>query len=168
MLAHALAEAGKTVAVQDRDPQRTATKWLKECESKKVSLYDQAAKYDAVFVDTPPRFDTLTAVLGACSVAVIVCSPSPADLWTTMDTAEAIRPHLPAKTRLRLLFNGVLNNTILSRELPDMAKRVGVKALSTTISRRQCYQHAALLGWQALDQAAREEVFKAALEIVTE
>lgn len=168
LLAHALTEAGKSVAVQDRDPQGTATKWLKECESIKVLLYDKAAKYDAVFVDTPPRLDTLTAALGSCSVAVIVCSPSPADLWTTRDTALAIRPHLPAKTRLRILFNGVLSNTILSRELPDLAKRVGVKAFSTTISRRQCYQHAALLGWQALDQAAREELFKAALEIVTE
>lgn len=168
LLAHALAEAGKSVAVWDRDPQGTATKWLKECESTKVLLYDKAVKYDAVFVDTPPRLDTLAAALGSCSVAVIVCSPSPADIWTTKDTAEAIRPHLPAKTRLRVLFNGVLSNTILSRELPDLAKRVGVKALSTTISRRQCYQHAALLGWQALDQTAREELFKAALEIVTE
>ncbi len=168
LLAHALAEAGKTVAVQDRDPQGTATKWLKENEGGKVRSYDPAASYDAVFVDTPPRLDTLTAALDSCSVAVIVCSPSPADLWTTRDTADAIRPHLPANTRLRLLFNGVASNTILSRELPDLAKRVGVKALASSISRRQCYQHAALLGWQALDSSAREEIFKAAIELLTE
>jgi len=101
-------------------------------------------------------------------VAVIVCSPSPADIWTTRDTAEAIRSHLPKNARLRILFNGVQANTVLSRELPEMAKRIGVKSLSTTISRRQCYQHAALLGWQALDLSAREELFKVALEIVTE
>ena len=168
LLAHALAEAGKAVAVHDLDPQGTATKWLKEIEGGKVKLYDKAAKYDAVFIDTPPRLDTLTAALDSCAVAVIVCSPSPADLWTTQDTAEAIRPHLPTKTRLRLLFNGVSAHTILSRELPDLAKRVGVNALATSISRRQCYQHAALLGWKALDRDAREELFKAALEIVTE
>ncbi|MHB0997282.1 MAG: AAA family ATPase [Elusimicrobiales bacterium] len=168
LLAHALAEAGKKVAVLDRDPQGTATQWIKECESKKVALYDHASKYDAVFIDTPPRLDTLTPALASCSVAVLVCSPSPADIWTTRDTAEAIRPHLPKKARLKILFNGVLANTVLSRELPDLAKRIGVKALTTTISRRQCYQHAALLGWQALDLAAREELFKAALEIVTE
>ena len=100
-------------------------------------------------------------------MAVIVCSPSPADLWTTRDTAAAIRPHIPKGTRLRILFNGVMPNTILGRDLPDLANRIGVEALSSTISRRQCYQHAALLGWQALDQAAREELFKAALEVVT-
>jgi chromosome partitioning protein len=167
LLAHALAEAGKRVSVLDLDPQGTARNWLKECESKKVADYEQGAEYDAVFIDTAPRLDTLPATLASCSIAVIVCSPSPADLWTTRDTAAAIRPHLPNKTRLRLLFNGVMSNTILARELPDLAKRIGVQALSTTISRRQCYQHAALLGWKALDQEAREELFKAALELVT-
>ena len=161
LLAHALAEAGRRVAVLDLDPQRTAHNWLRECEGIKV------AEYDAVFIDTPPRLDALPAALASCSVAVIVCSPSPADLWSTRDTATAIRPHLPKGARLRLLFNGVLTNTVLSRNLPDLAKRIGVKALQTTISRRQCYQHAALLGWRALDAAAREEVFKAALEIIT-
>ena len=169
LLAHALAEAGKRVAVLDLDPQATATAWLRECDSGKVAEYDQrqAAAYDAVFMDTPPRLDALAPALARCSVAVLVCSPSPADLWTTRDTAAAIRDKLPKGARLRLLFNGVCANTVLARELPDLAKRIGVEALTTTISRRQCYQHAALLGWRGLDQAAREELFRAALEVVT-
>jgi hypothetical protein len=78
-----------------------------------------------------------------------------------------IRPNLPKGARLRLLFNGISANTILSRDLPALADRIGVRALEATISRRQCYQHAALLGWKALDAAAREEVFRAALEIIS-
>ena len=167
LLAHALAEAGRRVAVLDLDPQATASAWLRECDGSGVAEYDRAEQYDAVFVDTPPRLDTLAAALPSCSIAVLVCSPSPADIWTTRDTAEALRPHLQDGSRLRILFNGVQAHTILARELPDIAKRIGVKALKTTISRRQCFQHAALLGWQALDLAAREELFKAALEIVT-
>jgi len=167
LLAHALAEAGKRVAVLDLDPQATATAWLKECESAKVAKYEPGAEYDAVFMDTPPRLDALAPALARCSVAVIVCSPSPADLWTSRDTAAAIRDKLPKTARLRLLFNGVQSHTVLARELPDLAERIGVKALRSTISRRQCYQHAALLGWKALDPAAREELFKAALEVVT-
>ena len=168
LLAHALAEAGKKVAVLDRDPQGTATKWLNRIEDKTVSLYEHSTQYDAVFIDTPPHLKTLTPTIAGCSVAILVCSPSPADIWTTLDTTEAIRPHLPAKSRLRILFNGVLANTILSRDLPEIAKQIGVKPLSTVIARRQCYQHAALYGWIALDQAAREEMYKAVLEIVTE
>lgn len=167
LLAHALGEAGKRVALRDLDPQGTATNWLRECEGMKVARYDQGADYDAVFVDTPPRIDALPAALAGASVALIVASPSPADLWTTRDTAAAVKAQLPKGARLRLLFNGVRPNTILARDLPGLAARIGVQALKTTISRRQCYQHAALVGWTALDPAAREEVLKAALEVIT-
>jgi chromosome partitioning protein len=167
LLAHALGEAGKSVALLDLDPQGTARNWLRECGSSKVAMYQSGSKYDAVFIDTPPRLEALPAALASCSIAVIVCSPSPADLWTTRDTAAAIRQHLPKGARLRLLFNGVSANTILSRNLPALAEKIGVEALESTISRRQCYQHAALIGWPALDAAAREEVYKAALEIIT-
>jgi len=166
LLASALVEAGKLAAVLDLDPQGTATNWLRESGSK-VAMYDSARKYDAVVIDTPPRLEALPRALASCSVAVLVCSPSPADLWTTRDTAAAIRPNLPRGARLRLLFNGVQHNTVLARDLPALAEKIGVQALESTISRRQCYQHAALLGWQALDGDAREEIRRAALEIIT-
>lgn len=167
LLAHALAEAGKRVAIQDRDPQGTASKWLRGMDGGKVALYDSTVSYDAVFVDTAPRLETLTPALADCNAAVLVCSPSPADIWATQDTAAAVQPHLPPNARLRLLFNGVSANTLLGRSLPDLASRIGVSAFNTAISRRQCFQHAALLGWKALDADAKEELFKAAIELLT-
>jgi len=166
LLAYGLAESGKRIALLDLDPQGTARKWLKEYDDSKVTEYEPGQDYDAVFIDTPPRLEALPAALASCSVALIVCSPSPADLWTTQTTAAAIRPHLPKGARLRLLFNAVLHHSVLARDLPALAERIGVKALVATISRRQCYQHSALLGWRALDTAAREEIFKAALEVI--
>jgi len=167
LLAAALGEAGKRVALRDLDPQATATNWLRECgDSLKVLNYEEGADYDAVFIDTPPRVDALAAALAGCSVAVIVASPSPADLWTTRDTAAAIKAHLPKGARLRLLFNRVSANTILARDLDGLAARIGVKPLKATISQRECFKHAALEGWRALDASAREEVFKAALELI--
>jgi hypothetical protein len=35
------------------------------------------------------------------------------------------------------------------------------------LTRRQCYQHAVLLGWEALPPKAKEEVFKIALEVAS-
>jgi chromosome partitioning protein len=166
LLASALAEAGKRIAVLDLDPQATARNWIRSSDSRKVLEYETGQDYDAVFIDTPPRLDALPAALASSSVAVIVCSPSPADLWTTRDTAAAIRPSLPKGARLRLLFNGVQAGTVLSRGLPELAERIGAKAFKAAVSRRQCYQHAALLGWRALDAAAREEIFQAALEVI--
>lgn len=165
LLAEALAQAGRRVALRDLDPQHTARAWLHGCDMKAVE-YEEGGEYDAVFIDTPPRIEALPAALAGVNVAVLVCSPSPADLWTTKHTAEAIGSHIPKGARLRLLFNGVVNNSILARELPALADRIGVKPLSATISRRQVYQHAALIGWPALDREAREELFNAALEIV--
>jgi chromosome partitioning protein len=165
LLAHALAEAGRRVAILDRDPQGTATKWIQHLDETAVELYDQRETYDAVLTDTPPRLDALTATVKGCDVALLVSSPSPADLWTTKDTADAITRHLHEDARLMLVFNGVRPHTILARELPSMAKRIGVKALKASVSRRQCYQHAALMGWKALDRTAKDEIFSVALEI---
>jgi len=166
LLAHALAESGKRIAVLDLDPQATARNWLRSSEGRKVLDYESDQDYDAVFIDTPPRLDALPSALASASIVVIPCSPSPADLWTTQMTAAAIRPSLSKGARLRLLFNGAQAGTILSRGLPDLAARIGVKALTATISRRQIYQHASIMGWKALDRSAREEIFKAALEVI--
>ena len=165
LLAHALAEAGRRVAIIDRDAQATATRWIQSLDDTPVEIHNPREAYDVTITDTPPRLDALAGTLSDCDIALIVSSPSPADLWTTHDTAEAITRHLPDQARLRLVFNGVRPNTVLSRELPTMAKRIGVKALKASVSRRQCYQHAALMGWQALDKPAKDEIFNVALEI---
>ena len=168
LLAHALAAAGKIVAVLDRDPQATATQWLQTLDSTPVSLYEPGQEYEAIFIDTPPAMQSaqLAAAIAEADVVIAVSSPSPADLWTTRDTVAVINQHISSVGKARILFNKVQKNTVLSRNLPDLAKRIGLKPLRTTISRKQCYQHSALFGWQALPANAREELFRAAIEIV--
>lgn len=167
LLAAALAEAGRAVAVRDLDRQGTARAWLEDAGHGKVEAYDPAGRFDVVFIDTAPRLEELPAALAGADLIVIVTGPSPADLWTTKATAEAVKAALPRGARIRLLFNQVSAHTLLGRSLPAIAERVGVKALRSTIARRQCYQHSMVDGWPALTAAAREEVLKAALEIIT-
>lgn len=165
LLASALTEAGHHVAVRDCDPQATATRWIGELSTLKVAADGET--YDALIIDTPPRLDSraLHDSLAQSDLAILVTSPSPADLWTSRDTVKALSSHFPNLLRARVLFNQVQAKTVLSRDLAEMAERIGLRALTSIIHRRQAYQHAALLGWKALNAEAREEVLKVALEI---
>lgn len=167
LIAHALAEAGTDVSLLDLDPQATATKWLGTSDDTKVRLYDNMNPGEHVVVDTAPRLDLLHKALKGADAVIVVSTPSPADLWTTQDTVKTILEAAIQEKAVRLLFNGVQTKTVLARELPDLAKRIGARPLKQAISRRQCYQHAALLGWRSLTSDAREEILKAALEIIS-
>lgn len=164
LLASALTEAGHAVAVLDTDPQKTATRWI--AETNQLQLDRSGLARTVTFIDTPPRLESkeVSKAMHQANVIVVVSSPSPADLFTSRDTAELIRRE-KLQNRARLLFNQVQAGTVLARELDDLAERIGLPALKNRVHRRQAYQHAVLLGWKSLSADAREEVFKVALEI---
>jgi chromosome partitioning protein len=164
LLGLALAEAGHATCIIDTDPQNTASRWIED------GLLPLANTKNAVtyLIDTPPRLDDkkLFTNIKESDVVIVVSSPSPADLFTSQDTAKLI-DSLGATEKTRLLFNQVQEGTILSRGLEETATRIGLKSLKNVLTRRQCYQHAVLLGWQGLPNKAKEEVLKVALEIVS-
>lgn len=149
-------------------PTGAATKWLAESPVAGVELVKPGGEYAATLIDTAPHAShpALFAAIREADVVVVVSSPSPADLWTSRDTADLVKTHLNAKSRARILFNQVQANTVLARELDDLAKRIGLKPCKTTISRRQAYQHAALVGWGGLTADAKEEIRKLAIELL--
>lgn len=165
LLAAALVEAGHHVALLDTDPQHTATRWIEEIGG--VELAVPGTEYGALFIDTAPRLETkeVSDAIRRADVVVLVTSPSPADLFTSRDTAALIHRE-GAAARARVLFNQVQPGTILARDLDDMAERIGLPAFKNILRRRQAYQHAVLMGWKSLGSEAREEMFKVALEIV--
>lgn len=168
-VAMALTEAGKRVAIADRDPQGTAGLWVQQIASEKGPfVYDENGSYDVVLIDTPPRLDhpqVREAILAADKV-ILVTSPSPTDLWTTKATADLIKQLRPGFEKVALLFNQVQIGTMLGRQLDALAAKVGLSAIFFFVKRRQCYQHAALMGWGALVQQAREEIEQITLHIV--
>ncbi|MGI4831539.1 MAG: AAA family ATPase [Janthinobacterium lividum] len=165
LLGSALVEAGHHVALLDTDPQHTATRWIEEIGG--LELATAGKEYGALFIDTAPRLETreVKDSIRRADVVVLVTSPSPADLFTSRDTASLIHAE-GAKDRAFVLFNQVQPGTILARDLEDMAARIGLPAFKNTLRRRQAYQHAVLMGWKSLGNEAREELFKVALEIV--
>lgn len=165
LLGSALIEAGHKVALLDTDPQHTATRWIEEIRGLELAV--PGKDYGALIIDTAPRLESkeVSDSIRRADVVVLVTSPSPADLFTSRDTATLIHRE-GAKDRAHVLFNQVQPGTILARDLDDMAERIGLPAFRNTLRRRQAYQHAVLMGWKSLPGEAREELFKVALEIV--
>jgi len=168
LLGCALADAGRRVGLIDRDPQRTATRWLETTKPPALEAVTNGTHYDSVIIDTPPRLESplVHESLQQADKVILVSSPSPADLWSSQDTVQVIQQHYH-KQKAALLFNQVQRQTVLGRELDSLAARVGLPSLRHQVARRQAYQHAMLLGWKALDASAREEILQVALEIVT-
>lgn len=164
LLASALVEAGHEVAILDTDSQKTASRWVEAVGG--LQLAKEGQSYSALVIDTAPRLDSRAVAdsIRRADVVILVTSPSPADLFTSQDTAAVIERE-GAQGRARILFNQVQPGTILARELDDMAERIGLPALRGKLHRRQAYQHAVLLGWKSLHSEAREELLKVALEI---
>lgn len=164
LLGLALVEAGHKTKIIDIDPQHTAARWIADG---KLPLNGVGVPSTTI-VDTPPRLDDLelSNSIKKSDIVIVVSSPSPADLFTSQDTAKLIA-RLKATGKSRLLFNQVQDGTILSRGLEETAERIGIKPLKCFLTRRQCYQHAVLLGWDALPAKAKEEVYKVAIEVAS-
>lgn len=165
LLATAFQKVGHRVGLIDRDPQGTATRWIRETGELELAAAD--SDHRLLVIDTPPRLDSelLHKSLAESDCAILVSSPSPADLWTSQDTVATIEQYLPDGRQARILFNQVQKRTVLAQNLEALTERIGLPALNTRIGRRQALQHAPLLGWSALDAASREELLSAALEI---
>lgn len=169
-LAMALSEAGRKVGVSDRDPQGTATLWLQDLASTTgPSIAKPGESYDVLLIDTPPRLEApqVRDSIREADRVILVSSPSPADLWTTRKSAGVILSYLHKNKTATILFNQVQPGTLLSKELTTMAEKIGLPALFNVVRRRQCYQHAAVLGWSGLTTRAKEEIMMLAGEIVS-
>ncbi len=168
LLGSALADAGRRIGIIDRDPQRTATRWIETTKPASIEMAVEGVNYEALIIDTPPRLESplVHDSVRQADKVILVSSPSPADLWSSQDTVKMIRAHHPLQ-KAAILFNQVQRQTVLARDLESIAERIGLPSLRHSISRRQAYQHALVLGWKALDSVAREETLQVALEIIT-
>jgi chromosome partitioning protein len=166
-LALAFSQSGHKVGFIDRDNQGTFSKIVEGFPE--VGNAELGGDYDVILIDTPPRppqeAQEIIKSVKEADVVVLVSSPYPVDLWTTLDTAKIILENARNPQKVRILFNKIRPGTIWSREVTTIREKIGLPTFSTMLTLRECFSRLPLLGWPALEKAAREEVIKIALEI---
>lgn len=169
LLALAFESIGHAVRIVDRDGQRTASRAIGNLRAEGLSAVECAARPDpqtVTLIDTAPKLDAaLSRSVAESDRVILISSPSPADLWSTQDSREFVRRSLRPDARCAILFNSVVRGSRISRDLPGLARMIGLPALKNHLIRRQPYQHAILWGWAALSPTERDEVKSVALEI---
>jgi chromosome partitioning protein len=167
LIAEALRQTGKRVAIHDWDDQGTSSR------SSKIAgreLAETNKQYDFILYDTPPNLDhlsTATAVRHA-NVILIMTTPNAADLWEAKDAADfAIQAN--SKAIIRVLVNKVKKGTLVARSLQDAFKvlQIPIPALTNQIQDRQVFAHFLTGGWSCLDVPAQLQVANLVSEILT-
>ena len=158
LLHEAIRQTGQRVAVRDFDAQGSATKALKRFGG---TAEVPGEKYDVLFIDSPPSLTmgATAAAVSAANIILIPTSPSPADVWEAGETA-AFAQGKNANAIVRLVLNRTRSGTLLTEAAPASLKDVSAAVLTASIADRQCYQHALLGGWNALDDKAKMEMFQ--------
>jgi len=145
LIAEALRQTGKRVAIHDWDDQGTSSR------SSKIAgreLAETNKEYDFILYDTPPNLDhlsTATAVRHA-NVVLVLTTPNAADLWEAKDAAD-FAMQANSKAIIRVLINKVKKGTLVARSLEDAFKLPG--------------------GWACLDVPAQLQVANLVSEILT-
>lgn len=184
LLAATLKAAGWPVSIDDRDPQRSATT--------AGAIFGVPVSNDdgMVIIDTAPNIQkkatkdtvpnsqkeafkdnvsniqeeaTLEAIRTA-NLVVLVTSPSPLDVATTVATAERIQAERRGLTRV--LFNMVHTNNRFFKAMEEMAKQLPFPVCRHFLVRRTAYQTAQIQGWNGLTSAARVEFGAVAVELM--
>lgn len=167
LLGLAFAQTSHRVGLIDRDSQGTLSKIAEGMEG--LEIVKPNTSYDVILIDTPPRppkeAGPIIESVQEADITLLVSSPYPVDLWTTIDTANLIQSYNTTKDNTRVLFNKVRPGTIWGREVEQIKAKIGLPVLNTMLQLRECYSRVALLGWKALEREAREEVVKVALEL---
>ena len=114
LIAEALRQTGKRVAIHDWDDQGTSSR------SSKIAgreLAETNKQYDFILYDTPPNLAHLstTTALRHANVVLVMTTPNAADLWEAKDAADfAIQANPKAITRV--LINKVKKGTLCSSD----------------------------------------------------
>ena len=164
-LAAAWAEAGRTVAVIDLDPQQSLTRWVKlrgdpaivvlESKDYRAGGDIKAARkgHDVVLVDCPGAASSLLEnAIRESDLVVAPCQPSVMDVWA-LESVVATADKL--KRPLRILLNRVPPRLGSLEEVLGALGKNRALLLATQLGNRNVFSQAMLKGRTAQEASAR-------------
>ena len=159
-----LRDAGKTVSIEDRDPQRSISSWI---DHERDGFSNPEADFD--LIDTRPALDdeSVSRAIQEADRVIMPCTPSPGDLTAARATIQVVRGLMRKGARAYLVLNRVKSGTNFSIEAPETLRTFNTSVMNTEIPERQCIQRAVLLGWRGLDSKTQGTILKLALEVLS-
>jgi cellulose biosynthesis protein BcsQ len=155
-MAVTLNEAGKVFAIVDHDPQQSLTALLKE-----LQLPCQQQRSILTIIDTPPRLDDphVRSAIKTADILLLPTDSSPMDVPVTNNTAKLVTSLKKESATAYVVLNKVRKRTFWSRQADDHSDQMfALPVLKSKIGARECYKHALIHGWKALEPEARDEI----------
>jgi cellulose biosynthesis protein BcsQ len=161
LFASALLDAGKSVSIQDCDPQGNATS-----AAIHLGIPQGETGQDIVVVDTAPNLENPATIetIKTADLVILVTTPDAPDLSTTLATSRVIKNLRTGKTVL--LFNRVVPNTYECNAMPQMAEAIPFPRLPHYLTFLRAYPRAHLHGWKALQPNSRIAAIEVAKDIL--
>ena len=161
LFAAALMDAGKSVSIDDRDPQGNATS-----AAIRLGIPQGESAQDIVVVDTAPNLENPSTVetIKSSDLVILVTTADAPDLSTSLATSRVIKNIRTGKTVL--LFNRVVPNTYEFQEMPRVAAALPFPVLPHYFTFLRAYPRAHLHGWKALQANSRAAVIEVARDIL--
>lgn len=163
-----LQRAGKSVTIEDLDPQRTATHFA---EAFGLSMEDPEA--DFVLVDTPGHIDpsskagrNLGAVIAQSERIILVCEKSPVSIHGSADSAAFIQEHQQRGAKAFVLFNKIRATGIGKQDAEGLAKLLKIPPLKTEIPLTAQVEYSGAEGLAAIRGKILDAFLNITLEIV--
>ena len=169
-IAAALAVDGSKVLLIDADKQGTASDWGRTRgdqaapftivgmarENMARDAMKVAASYDYTVIDAPPYEGAINrSVIIASDVVIIPIEPSGFSTWAADKTISQVREAMLIKPSLKcgIVVSRKISNTVLGRDIRDMAEPLGMALFATEIMQRIQFAEAGTLGRTIFEHA---------------